>query len=137
MRQWFISTMTGLALLLALPLTAAAQQAEIEGTINSQIEAFKSDDFEQAFSFATPGLQRLFRSPENFERMVTQGYPMVWRPADVEYLELAERGGEQWQKVRIVDQKGFAHLLLYRMIETPEGWRIGGVQLLKNPGATA
>lgn len=121
----------------ALTLNATAQQTEIEGTISSQLEAFKIDDFDEAFTYATPNLQRLFQTPQNFERMVTSGYPMVWRPAEVDYLELEERGGDFWQKVQIVDQDGRQHLLLYRMQQTPDGWRIGGVQILKLPGATA
>ena len=90
--------------------TASAQQAEIEGTIGSQIDAFRADDFEQAFTYATPNLQRLFQTPQNFERMVTQGYPMVWRPAEVTYLELEE---------------------------TDQGWRIGGVQILDSADLSA
>jgi hypothetical protein len=62
--------------------------------------------------------------------MVTQGYPMVWRPGDVRYLELREEGGSHWQKVMITDQAGRVHILQYRMIDTPEGWRINGVQIL-------
>ena len=127
----------GMILSLTLGIEVNAQQAEIEGTISSQIEAFKSDDFEQAFTYATPNLQRLFQSPANFQRMVTHGYPMVSRPAEVQYLELQERAGDQFQKVRITDQKGMIHLLLYRMQQTEAGWRIGGVQILKVPGATA
>ena len=69
--------------------------------------------------------------------MVTQGYPMVWRPAEVRYLEIREAEGEFWQKVQITDAKGFTHLLLYRMQKTGAGWRIGGVQLLEAPGGTA
>ena len=127
----------GLALSMMLAMGASAQQTEIEGTISSQLEAFKADDFAQAFTFATPTLQQLFQSPENFQRMVTTGYPMVWRPADVQYLELKEYEGSMWQKVQITDQKGFTHLLLYRMQQTDAGWRIGGVQILEAPGATA
>lgn len=137
MLRTVLSLMGGVMLSVMLTLGAAAQQSEIEGTISSQIEAFKVDDFEQAFTYATPTLRQLFQSPQNFERMVTNGYPMVWRPAEVEYLELEERGGDYWQKVQIIDQKGFRHLLLYRMQQTNEGWRIGGVQILKVPGATA
>ena len=120
-----------------LTFGVAAQQSEIEGTISNQIEAFKADDFAAAFEFATPRLQQLFQSPENFQRMVIGGYPMVWRPAEVRYLELREYEGAMWQKVQIIDAKGFAHVLLYRMEATDEGWRIGGVQVLKQPGATA
>jgi len=133
MLKWVL----GAVLSLVMAVGASAQQAEIEGTISSQIEAFKADDFDQAFTYATPNLRRLFQSPQNFERMVTQGYPMVWRPAEVDYLELEERGSEYWQKVQIIDQKGRRHLLLYRMQQTSEGWRIGGVQILQVPDATA
>ena len=118
-------------------MNACSKSSDLNASISSQIEAFKSDDFEQAFTYATPNLQRLFQSPANFQRMVTQGYPMVSRPAEVQYLELQERAGDQFQKVRITDQKGMIHLLLYRMQQTEAGWRIGGVQILKVPGATA
>lgn len=116
---------------------AGAQQAEIEETIGSQLDAFRADDFEQAFTYATPDLQRLFQTPQNFERMVTQGYPMVWRPAEVTYLELEEQGGVLFQKVQIVDARGRVHLLLYRMLETELGWRIGGVRILESADMSA
>ncbi|KIN63326.1 hypothetical protein Z946_2196 [Sulfitobacter noctilucicola] len=132
-----MSVLGGAVLTVLVAFGAAGQQSEIEGTINSQLEAFKADDFERAFTYATPTLQQLFQSPQNFERMVTGGYPMVWRPAEVRYLELKEHQGSMWQKVQITDQKGFMHVLLYRMQETEAGWRIGGVQILDAPGVNA
>ena len=136
MRKMILSLLSGLALSLALSVGVAAQQAEIEGTISSQIDAFRADDFDRAFTYASPLLQRLFQTPQNFERMVTQGYPMVWRPAQVDYLELQEYAGDWWQKVQIIDQKGARHLLLYRMQQTDAGWRIAGVQILEAPPPT-
>ena len=114
---------------------AQAQDSDIRNTISRQFEAFKVDDFATAFTFASPNLQQFFQSPENFGRMVTQGYPMVWRPADVTYLELREEDGTFWQRVQITDTDRRTHYLEYRMIETPEGWRISGVQILDAPGA--
>lgn len=137
MRALLFGLVRGLVMSGLLAVGAQAQQAEIEGIISDQIEAFKADDFEQAFTFATPSLQRLFKTPLNFERMVIKGYPMVWRPAEVQYLEMRSFDGAFWQKVQIMDAKGFTHLLLYRMEETQAGWRIGGVQLLAAPGGTA
>lgn len=137
MRTGVLSAVLGMVLSLLMTFGAAAQQTEIEGTINSQFEAFKVDDFEGAFTYATPLLQRLFGSPQNFRQMVTRGYPMVWRPAEVRYLELREVGGVMLQKVQITDGKGFTHLLEYKMEQTDMGWRIGGVQILDAPGATA
>ena len=136
MRKMILSLLSGVALSLALSVGVAAQQAEIEGTISSQIDAFRADDFDRAFTYASPLLQRLFQTPQNFERMVTQGYPMVWRPAQVDYLELQEYAGDWWQKVQIIDEKGARHLLLYRMQQTDAGWRIAGVQILEAPPPT-
>ncbi|OAN86138.1 DUF4864 domain-containing protein [Sulfitobacter geojensis] len=126
----------GIILASVLSFGVAAQQAEIEGAISAQIEAFKADDFEQAFTYATPTLQRLFQSPQNFQRMVTTQYPMVWRPAEVRYLERKAYEGSVFQKVQIVDAKGVMFLLLYQMQETDAGWRIAGVQFLEAPGAS-
>lgn len=137
MRTGFIGVLGGLLLLIASTISTLAQQADIQGTIDSQFEAFKADDFETAFTFATPSLQRMFQSPQNFQRMVTQGYPMVWRPADVRYLNLRQENGAMVQTVEITDDKGGRHLLDYRMEQTDAGWRIGGVQILDAPGVAA
>lgn len=118
-----------------LAFGAQAQDADIRATIGQQFEAFKADDFATAFSFASPTLKRFFQTPQNFGRLVSEGYPMVWRPADVDYLELREEDGTYLQKVQIKDRKGRFHVLEYRMIQTPDGWRIGGVQILEAAGA--
>ena len=79
---------------LAGPLVA--QNADIEATISAQIEAFKADDFEQAFTYASPNIRDIFGSSDNFGLMVRRGYPEVWRPAEVRYLELREIQGLQY-----------------------------------------
>ncbi len=123
-------------LLLALSLSAGlasgafAQSAEIEANIAAQIQAFKADDFATAFTFASPNIQRLFGNPDNFGAMVRNGYPMVWRPSDVRFLELREVAGALWQKVMITDGDGAVHILDYQMIQQKNGWKINGVQLL-------
>lgn len=137
MRTGFLGFITALILSLMLSVPAGAQQADIQGTIDSQFEAFKADDFATAFTFATPSLQRLFQSPQNFQRMVQGGYPMVWRPADVQYLDLREENGAMMQTVQITDGEGRVHLLDYRMEQTDAGWRIGGVQILQAAGVAA
>lgn len=120
----------GLLMSVLLASGVLAQSRDIEATIDSQLRAFSADDFETAFTFASPNLQRLFQTPGNFQRMVVQGYPMVWRFRTVDFLELTERSGALWQRVRIVDAQGVTHILDYRMLETPAGWRINGVQIL-------
>ena len=112
------------------PSPATADPAAIQGVIGRQMEAFRADDFATAFTFAAPGIQRTFGGPERFGRMVREGYPMVWRPAEVDYLESYERGAAWLQDVLVTDPTGGEHRLRYTMVETPEGWRIAGVELL-------
>jgi len=109
----------------------------IESTIQDQIDAFLQDDFETAFSFASPNIKNMFRTPENFGRMVQQGYPMVWRPEDVTFGDLRELGGGMYQTVILTDSAGKLHYLAYRMDMIEGDWRISGVQILEAPDVAA
>lgn len=115
-------------------LPVAAQEEPIQNTIQSQIDAFLKDDFETAFEYASPNIKGIFGSAERFGQMVSQGYPMVHRPSAVEMLDLREIEGRLWQRVLVTDAAGRGHLLEYQMIETAEGWKINGVELLKSDG---
>ena len=117
----------------SLAFPAVAQEAPIQKTIQSQIDAFMADDFARAFTYASPNIKGMFQTPENFGAMVKNGYPMVYRPAEVEMGELREIAGNLWQRVRITDQAGAGWFLDYMMIETPEGWQINAVQIMPAP----
>lgn len=116
-----------------LALPAMAQEAPIQETIRNQIDAFQADDFARAFTFASPTIKGMFGTPENFGAMVKQGYPMVYRPAEVQMMDLREVAGNLWQRVRITDQAGAGWFLDYMMVETAEGWQINAVQILPAP----
>lgn len=119
-------------------MPALAQDAQaIEDTIGSQLEAFNNRDVAQAWTYASPNIQRLFGDAGNFGMMVQRGYPMVWDNADVRYLELREIAGNLWQKVMIRDRNGGLHMLDYQMVNTENGWQINGVQLLPAPDVGA
>jgi hypothetical protein len=133
MRKGFYAVV--LAACLSLP--ALAQEAPIQETIQRQIEAFRADDFARAFTFASPTIKGMFGTPENFGAMVKNGYPMVYRPADVQMMELREVAGNLWQRVRITDQAGAGWYLDYMMVETAEGWQINAVQILPAPDVGA
>ena len=124
-------------LFMALAFPAVAQEAPIQSTITAQLDAIQRDDFTAAFTYASPTIKRVFGTPENFGRMVREGYPMVYRPGAVKMLELREVAGGLWQRVMITDAGGRTHMLDYQMVEMPEGWQINAVQLLKAEGAGA
>jgi len=125
-----------------MALWASAQEVlapnpDIEATIAGQFDAFVAEDVETAFGFASTGIQSMFGTPENFGRMVQQGYPMVWDPGSVRFVDLQEFGGIIVQRVEVIDQAGAAHYLGYAMVETENGWRINGVQILRAPAIGA
>ena len=109
---------------------AWSDEGKIQTTIQSQIEAFQRDDLVAAFEYASPNIQTIFKSSKRFGLMVQRGYPMVYRPSDIKFLELETIEGEFWQKVRIQDQQGRFHVMAYRMISLDGKWLINGVQLL-------
>lgn len=113
--------------------TEPAADPAIAAVIQQQLDAFEADDFARAFSFASPTIKGLFGTPDNFGLMVKRGYPMVYRPGEVRFLDLREIGGVLWQKVLIRDAAGAFHTLDYQMVQGEGGWLIDAVRLLEAP----
>lgn len=114
-----------------------ADAAAIARVIGEQITAFQADDFTAAFDYASPGIRGIFGTPERFGQMVQQGYPMVWRPSDVEFLDLRQENGSVTQQVLVRDAKGMPWLLDYKMVRGANGWQIDGVQIRLAPAVGA
>ncbi|MCQ0092590.1 DUF4864 domain-containing protein [Roseovarius sp. M141] len=114
-----------------------AQEEPIRAVISAQIEAFEADDLDAAFTYASPTIQRMFGTAQNFETMVKNGYPMVWRPGDLKFLALEERGGLLWQDVLVRDLQGALHILEYQMQQDDAGWKINGVTIRRATAGTA
>ncbi|MEL6647979.1 MAG: DUF4864 domain-containing protein [Pseudomonadota bacterium] len=128
MKQIFAAILIS-AMTMVVSVGSAKANDDVRSVISSQIDAFLADDFVTAFDFASPMIQGMFGTPERFGAMVRNGYPMVWRPADVQFLSADERGGAVIQNVMIKDAGGKLFLLEYEMIETESGWLINGVRV--------
>jgi hypothetical protein len=133
MRRFILALSLVLAAGLSHAQEVLAPNPDIEATIQSQFDAFLDRDVGAAWQYASPNIQRLFGNPQNFGNMVQNGYPMVWSPGRVEFIDLQSLGGILVQRVEVIDQAGTAHYLGYQMIETEAGWRINGVQVLRAP----
>ncbi|WP_298493783.1 DUF4864 domain-containing protein [uncultured Maritimibacter sp.] len=124
-----------LTLVFAFPLFAQdARDTAIQGVISGQFDAFIAEDVEEAWSYASPTIQGMFRTPQNFGMMVENGYPMVWRPTDTQFMELRDEGGSLWQRVQVGDSSGVYHLLDYKMVQIAGEWRIDAVMYLEQVG---
>lgn len=114
-----------------------APNPDIEAVIGNQFEAFRTQDMGEAWQYASPNIQSMFSGPDNFGVMVEQAFPMVYTPGAVDFIDLQALGGLLIQRVEVVDALGNLHYLGYAMVETPEGWRINGVQILRAPSLGA
>ena len=113
-----------------MPLSTT-DQAGVRVVIEIQIAAFQRDDGVEAFSYASPTVQDIFGNPENFMRMVRNGYRPVYRPRQVFFQEAVLHQGQLVQALVVTDQDGDVVIALYTMEQQPDGsWRIGGVVLL-------
>ncbi|QIE57814.1 DUF4864 domain-containing protein [Pikeienuella piscinae] len=125
----------------ALVGPASAQSADeaagIQLTIRSQIEAMQVDDWDRAFEYASPTIQGVFRNPENFSRMVTNGYPMVWRPKTYRAGALTETPRGLMQTMIFEDRQGRLFIADYLMQEIDGEWRINGVSIRPAPTESA
>lgn len=126
-----------LAFLFLHILPATADESAVQKVISDQIAAFQADDFDTAFTFASPNIKRIFGDATRFGQMVRNGYPMVWRPAEVQFLDTESAGGAVRQHVLIRDQEGVYYELQYDMIDGAEGWKINGVQVKRAGEGTA
>jgi hypothetical protein len=120
----------GAALAQAQQAPDAADRTAIREVIARQLAAFLRDDGAEAFSYASPEIQRLFGGPEAFMAMVRDGYRPVYRPREYEFRPLDLVAGRLVQPVLVVGPDGVPVLALYFMERQPGGeWRIGGCTL--------
>jgi hypothetical protein len=124
--------LSALALVL-LPLCAVAwaqaDRTDPKGAaepVVKQLEAFRRDDFDAAFTFAS-GMIRAQFDRAAFETMVRRGYPEIARStfAAVTKTEL-DSPGLAYVTVKIRGANGQAVEALYELI-WEDGWRINGV----------
>ncbi len=125
-----------IGLLLGWAVAARAQEvsstdrAAIRDTIQSQVDAFRRDDGEAAFGYASPGIRRLFGTADTFMDMVRQGYQPVYRPRVFDFREIVSLHGQITQKVHVVGPDGRPLTAFYPMTQLPDGsWRIDGCYL--------
>ena len=115
----------------AAPATAQSVEdaSAIEGVIMSQVEAMGADNWELAFTFASPTIQGIFRDPYNFSQMVQRGYPMVWKPRQVTAGALTNTPQGLVQTMLFEDQQGRIYIADYQMQMIDGVWRINGVMI--------
>jgi len=124
-------------LLVALPVSlwlAAAAPAQTEADLQAagrvvlqQLDAFRRDDFETAFTLASESIHAQF-DRAGFEQMVRGGYPEIARSVSA-VIDGSKRGdaGEVYLFLTIRGENGRAVEAIYELVDEATGWRINGV----------
>ncbi|MEO8836901.1 MAG: DUF4864 domain-containing protein [Caldimonas sp.] len=129
-----------LALFAAVPAAAAelvgpADAQAVRSVVAAQLDALAADDAERAFSYAAPAIRAQFRTPERFMAMVRAGYPAVYRPATITFLQPVRVEGQLVQGVHLTDAEGALWLAIYRLERQPDkSWRISGCDVRPGSG---
>ena len=71
----------------------------VKGIISSQLQAFKEENVEEAYSFAAPSIKKQFSNPGNFGLMVRKGYPVIWKPKSYQFVKFSTNGKRSIQRV--------------------------------------
>jgi hypothetical protein len=112
------------------------ERTAIRDIIANQWDAFKSDDAERAFSYASPAIRQIFGDANTFMAMVRSAYSPVYHPHDPQFGPVTESVASPTQSVTVLDEDGNVWTALYSMEKQADGsWRISGCRLIRSPSA--
>ncbi|MFI5014955.1 MAG: DUF4864 domain-containing protein [Hyphomicrobiales bacterium] len=115
-----------------LPAAAFSEgdRADSRAVIERQIDAFRRDDREAAFAFASPGLRAIFQDADRFMAMVKNGYQPVYRPKSYAFTGVSETTTGLTETLSIEDAQGQAWTAVYTLEKQPDGsWKITSCRL--------
>lgn len=141
MRQLMFAAVTALSIaVLPQPGQAADAAGDAQHVITDQIEAFLHDDMQTAYSFASPGIKRMYPTPSLFFQMVKKGYGPVYRPGNFAFgkSKVSADGNEIAQEVLIHGPDGQDWTALYTLARQPDGsLKITSVHMVKSAPPSA
>jgi len=109
------------------PTLAAKEWTAIRKVIGDQLVALKAGDGVKAMTYAAPGIREQFGTPDNFMRMVRDGYGALLTARRTQFLEGAVIDEAVVQPLRLILPDESVLVALYQMQRQPNGqWRIAG-----------
>lgn len=109
-----------------------AEQTAAQQIIRNQIEAFKSGNNAEAYSYASPTIKGFFPDVAIFTDMVKRGYAPVYAPKSYDFGRVKENpDGSIAQELNVIGPDGKSWTALYSLKQMPDGsWKINAVQLI-------
>ena len=123
-----------LLLVIAPPAHAQSDDKAAAEPALRQLDAFRQNDFDTAYTFASAEIKRLFDRP-TFERMVKSAYPEIAQ--SVRARVIATRPGPEGHFYLVIKIRGAngQHIeAMYDMVREDGAWKINGVVARPDPG---
>jgi Domain of unknown function (DUF4864) len=138
MFRFLISAILFLFLLAPARAESPDQQA-FQAVISGQLDAFKTEDYQTAYSYAAPIVKGVFPNVDTFMAMVKRGYGPIYKNSKYVFTELkTDTLGRPAQHVIITSSDGKRYEAVYAMQQQPDGsWKIAGVQMVEIPSVDA
>jgi hypothetical protein len=139
--SWF-GVLLSLLLFIA-PAQGQAQDdplaAEWQAVITGQVEAFRAHDGAGALSFAGASFKQNFTNPADFEKAIRDwGYSAIMDSRSHSFGPYQQVNEDVvLQAVKFTGPDSVLYEAIYQLNREPEGWRVGGVQLVKTTGMGA
>jgi len=122
-------------LLLAAPGLAqpAADEKAAGELVLRQLEAFRRNDYDTAYGFASTEIKSLF-TRQSFERMVRTGYPEIADSTRARIAGASKEADRVYVVVKIRGTNGTHIEAVYEMVREAGAWKINGVVARTDPG---
>ena len=116
-----------------LALSEDGREQELIRVIDSQLSAFRGNDYTKAFYYADSSFKAQM-NVRGFERMVKAGYPALVRSRSAVYGVIMDNGEQAVVNVGIKASSGRTLHFQYLLRKEKTGWKISGVTAVKLEG---
>ena len=122
---------------LASTEASAVATTQATGIVMAQLDAFRRNDFDAAYTFASAMIRGMFDRAA-FERMVRAGYPEIAR-SSAAHVTSSRSGSDAtlYLIVKIRGENGAAIEALYELVREEGSFRINGVVTRPDDGISA
>lgn len=103
-----------------------AVKKELTAVVESQLAAFRENDFKTAYSFAASAIKEQFPLSA-FELMVKNGYPLIAQSATATFGVILDDGQQAVVHTVVKSKSGKLGRYQYLLVREGRGWKINGV----------
>lgn len=117
-------------------LSADPVKRDLLLVVNSQLTAFRRDDYATAYTFADSAIHSQVNQAQ-FEHMVRAGYPAIIGSHSASFGVSMDNGSEAFVNIGVISASGRVIHYRYFLHREPGGWKISGVLRIPAEGTTA